>query len=215
MKAYVYSMESLNSDIKDELYTGLEMVAAYIGETVVTKLCRVRLATDYIGHVEPSKIGTSKLDKLVELHVMAVPMSLNKADQAGLAYMGEGVSYVDVSPFRAGSAGKIVTSTAHEVAHSLGFLKDGAVQTDPQSSGHCKDQDCILNKNVIEKPIIPTQDKNLLKRGVKAVLSSLQPAPEPQFGYQFDFCQDCKNDLHLHGPSHLDRLRSNRLLYGI
>ncbi len=214
-RANVYGLEPLSGHTKEEVHTGIEMVAAHIGDIVVTRQCRLKVSTDFLGHVKPEKIGTKKLDKMVELHVMAVPLSLEQAERIGMANVGKGIAFVDTSPLRSKSKGNITATTAHEVAHAIGFVRENSSQVDPHSETHCFDPKCIMHKLLIEERIDDFPEHNLFKRGIKAVVSSMLAPVEPRWGAQFDFCTDCKSDMHQHGQRQLNELRSHRLIHGI
>lgn len=92
MRANIYSLEQLEPPTLEAIHVGLDMVAAYIGETVISKDYIVRLPQTPDGLIDPAKVGCSKLDKLVELHVMAVPL----VENVGLSRYGRGVSFVNV-----------------------------------------------------------------------------------------------------------------------
>ena len=220
IRANIYNLEPLDKKTRESVNTGIEMVAAFMGHTVVSQECRLRISTDVLGRVDPRRVGFGKMDRLVELHLLAVPLSpiLHK-DLVGLAGAGRGWAFVDVAPPTTNQQASIRSTTAHEVAHALGYVRPGAHQEDPADYGHCSDPDCILHKNIIG---VPAGDRRhpgerfliRAKRTAKAVMGDLGLAPQStRVGYQYDFCLPCKVDFREHGDEHLSSIRANRVIY--
>jgi hypothetical protein len=210
-------MEPLTDIARESINDGIGMVTAYIGETVVTNEVTVRLVTDELGRVDPNRIGYGNLDKMVELHVMAVPLDRGEDERLGLAAIGRGWSYVDTSR---DSAPIIRTTAAHEVAHALRFVVPGSEHEDPASPYHCCDGDCIMHKSIAiavselagsSDRILRTQRmRSLLRRRGKAALLQVDQT-EYLMDSQHDFCVACKVDMRDKGSGHVAKLRHDRL----
>lgn len=208
----------MTSVVYEAVNDGIGMVAAYMGETVTTKVLQIRLPLTERGTVEPARIGHGKLDRMVELHMMAVPLDSGEGERIGLAALGRGWAYVDTSK---NSAEVIRVTAAHEVAHGFGFVLPSSKQSDPESPFHCCDGNCLMHKMVtilVSEPELaepaPQESRRLLSRlpfrrrpQVEAVTTN----PRYTVEEQYDFCLPCKIDLREKGSQHLSELRHGRL----
>lgn len=207
IRANVYSIESLSEVASSAILEGIGMAVSYMGETVTSKLLTVRLPLDAHGRVEPRRVGHGKLDKLVELHLMAVPIDPGDGERLGIAGCGRGVGYVDISK---DSEPVIRTTTAHEVAHAFGFVTPGAKHEDPSSAHHCANDFCLMHQVArIEKIDEVKPDfkfRDLFKPWHKLTRTNYFMSD------QHDFCLDCKVDMRDGGERHLANLRRARIL---
>lgn len=216
-RANLYSMEPLTTTAREAIHDGVEMVAAYMGQTVVAKELAVRLPIDELSNVNPSRVGFSKLDKLVELHLIAAPIDSSKCETVGLAYIGKGWSLVDTSR---DNENLIRNITAHEVAHAFGFVIPESKHADKDSRYHCCDTSCIMHKKLYTltasiEPEPQIQDKaKLLSRPLIRCKSEIKPAIQQEItvSRQFDFCSPCKVDMRNNSDQHLHQLRTGRIL---
>ncbi|HTB48732.1 MAG TPA: hypothetical protein VK712_01470, partial [Verrucomicrobiae bacterium] len=187
---------------------GLDLVADYIGQEIISTMCRARLTTQENGKVAPGRIGYAALDKMVELHLIAVPLDRGKEELLGVAHLGRGVAYVDTS----GEVAPPVTRSvaAHEVAHALGFVSDKAEHVDRSSFAHCPDEDCIMHKNLFICTDTSHFGSSLAKFSALMSQSRLESAPQTVFS-QIDFCKPCQTDMRQLGEAHIGALRTRRL----
>jgi hypothetical protein len=198
IRANVYSVYGLPRYQERSLRTGLELVGQHIGQKIVSETLKIRtLPINSRGNIIPGSVGYRKLDKNVELHVFTVPLDPGEDETVGIAYMGTGVSYVDSR--RATS--KMIEVTAHEVAHSLGFVVSGALQEDPFSENHCVNRICIMHRHIV------------MPNGVSAKIvdAALKAAGEP-VPAERGFCNDCKEDMRRLSATHLADMMTDRLI---
>lgn len=204
-RANVYSMEPLSPPIQEAVHDGIGMVAAYMGQTVAAKDLLVRLPLNEYENVAPERIGFGRLDGMVELHVMAVPLERGEGERIGLGGVGRGWAFVNT---RKSSVPIVRSTTSHEVAHAFGFVLPDAEQADPGSKYHCASSGCVMHKMVVSQLLASPQE-------VKPNHSTQrQRKVWTQSPSQFDFCVPCKVDLRNHGDEHLAKLRHNRLRSG-
>jgi len=214
MRANIYSLESLTVEKNNAVTESIEMVVAYMGNVVTTKECRLRgLTLSPDGKVDPARIGLSKLDKLVELHLMAVPLKPGEDERLGIAGIGQGWGFVDSSDDR---PAVIRSTTSHEVAHAFGFVIPGAIQEDKESSFHCCDEDCIMYKCALTRIREETPLTSLLKK-IAGSIPGLRQSPAHKtvshhIHSQYDFCLSCKIDLRDKADEHLSALRLARVV---
>lgn len=216
MRANIYCLEPLTQEARTGIAEGIGMVATYIGQNVSSKELAVRLPLNDRGHVNPYKVGLGKLDKMVELHLMAVPLDRGQGEQIGLAGLGEGWSFVDIST---DSRAVIRATAAHEVAHAFGFLSETAEHQDPDSKHHCGNDCCVMHKKVMilvneahrEVEKIPEKRKLWDRlRGKDGVEVETIPVISRVIDRQYDFCLPCKVDMRDHGEQNLTQLRYER-----
>lgn len=219
-RANVYSMEPLTPVAREAINDGIGMVAAYMGQTATSRELLVRLPLNERGNVNPARVGFSKLDKMVELHLMAVPLDPGAGERIGLAGVGRGWSFVDTAK---DSTSVIRTTTAHEVAHAFGFVSPSAEQTDPESPFHCCDGGCIMHKMVTilvaeseTAQQAPEESRRLLSkipfwRKSKLTIPETSVSTTYTVPDQYDFCLPCKVDLRHNSEAHLSELRMSRL----
>jgi hypothetical protein len=209
MRANVYSLEPLAPAAREAVHDSLDMVAAYMGEAVVARELQVKLPLTAAGLVNPKQVGYSNFDMMVELHLLAVPLE-GSAERPGIADVGRGVGFTNIT---GNSKPLIRTVTAHEVAHAVGFVLPDSAQADPDSQYHCLAASCLMNRRVVTdtETLITTPKAPLLERlrGKKA--APLTESTVRLVNRQYDFCGDCKADLHHYGQRELNRLRYHRL----
>jgi hypothetical protein len=212
MRTNIYSLESLTPEVKDAVREGVTEVAARIGQAVVFRECRVKLALTDRGTVNPNRIGFANLEHLTELHIIAVPLDRGESERIGLAQLGRGVGFVDIA---SGNDPLIRTTTAHETAHSIGFVSSGARNENPESEHHCSDNDCIMYRYAITQAASePTQSLFKLSRKVIMRRRVTSNTPVASLQGQQDFCDDCKADIASNGAERINELRHRRLLRG-
>lgn len=204
LRANIYSLDKLPEEHSRGVHDGIGMVAANLGTEIVATDRRVILPTYTNGNVNPKRVGLSKLDNMVELHVMAVPMQTGLDEQLGLALLGRGLAYVDTST----DSQEIIRSvTAHEVSHSIGFVALGAPQADPNSPNHCVDDGCIMNWRMIT-----FADEVRTKRSFQQFISGESKHKKILKAHkQHDFCTCCKTDLWTKGEENIAKMRHDRL----
>lgn len=214
IRANIYSTETLGEEQRLAIEEGLDLVAGYIGETVATRALRVRVPENPDGTVNPYRIGFGQFDKMVELHLMAVPFSRNTGTTNGLAYRGKGVGIVDLKS----RPGVLRSVTAHEGAHAFRFLRDGAPQADGDDAHHCASGDCILHWQ--NRTRLETEEVKIPReKGVYGMLQHLMNGSKTDLIFshepvQTDFCNPCRTDLAGYGPRHIADLRMERLAEG-
>ena len=211
MRANIYSLEPLAPAAREAVHDGIGMVAAYMGEPIATNELQVRLPLTPDGCVDPRRVGFAHFDMMVELHLIAVPLQ-GSAERPGIADVARGVSFTDVS---SDAKPLIRTVTAHEVAHSLGFVLADSTHVDASSEHHCAGEGCIMHRRVVtDTQTLITLPKTRLAdrlRGRKA--APLQESVVRLVNGQYDFCGDCKTDLYHNGLAALNKLRWNRLFH--
>jgi hypothetical protein len=216
-RANIYNLEPFDKPTRESINTGIEMVAAYMGHAVVAKECRLKMSTDPLGRVNPMRVGFGKMDTLTELHLLAVPLSLDFSHErtVGLAGVGRGFAFVDTEPELHNTESGLRTITAHEVAHALGFLRQDSHHAMPSDGAHCGDADCILHSHVSARFLLdqkhPGETRTTSFKRVARHMLNLATT-KPVVGYQYDFCLPCKVDIREHGDSNLNQLRVNRAI---
>lgn len=216
-RANIYSIEPLSPLARDAVHEGIQMVAAYMGQTATTSELLVRLPLNTDGRVNPRRVGFKNLDKMVDLHLMAVPVDRGESEKLGQAGVGLGWAFSDVTE---DNSQIIRTTTAHEVAHAFGHVNPESEQSDPNSRGHCVCQDCVMHRVALYRTVqmeLPRPEPEKLK-GLKAIFKRKQPVIEPpetvrvkQY-HQYDFCASCKLDLYHDSDRNLANMRYRRLL---
>jgi hypothetical protein len=218
-RANVYSLEPLTPVAREAVHDGIGMVTAYMGETVAARELMVRLPFTERGTIDPARIGHSKLDKMVELHLMAVPLDSGESERIGLGALGRGWAYVDTAK---NSAEVIRVTAAHEVAHAFGFVAPEAKQADPESPYHCCDGNCIMHKMVTilvadseHAQQAPQESRRLLNRlqfrRRSTRVAAVTNTPAYSVEKQYDFCLPCKIDLRDKGSQNIAELRHGRI----
>jgi hypothetical protein len=211
LRAIVYSLEPLTPDNREAVHEGIEMVAEHIGQTVSCQELLVRLPMTDRGTVNPDRVGRGKLDKMVELHLMAVPLDRGAGERAGLAEIGAGWAFVDI---REQCKDAVRTTSAHETSHALGFVSRDAAHTDPNSRYHYRDNDCIMSKSSTVLVTYPAFAPATLGEIMSSRLLRRQPkvkGPSRQLLGHHDFCPDCKVDMRANGENKLAELRHSRI----
>lgn len=152
------------------------------------KVARLKLPLKS-GFVVPKNVGLRNLDIGTHLHVIAAPLA--DSDKLGIAWRGSGISWVNTTE----ASQSYAATTAHEVAHSLGFLLQDAPWKDHESPGHCSNARCVMYATEVLRP-------QLLK-GV------------PHFGGGADdFCTPCKADVRDLGEDHANKILYRRTIQG-
>ncbi len=215
-RANIYSLEPLEPVAREAVHEGIEMIAAYMGQTVTTSELQVRLPLDDNRLVNPRRVGFKKLDKMVELHLMAVPVDPGESELLGVAGVGLGWGFTDISS----NHPSLMRSTAsHETAHAFGFVMADSKQSDPESSTHCISSNCIMHSKAIyqvvhtERLIEPARSRGI-SRLIHLPNSQETPAVEISTHREYlqhDFCVDCKSDMYNYGEKNLARLRHRRV----
>jgi hypothetical protein len=211
MKANIYSVEPLVPVAREAIHEGISIVAGYMGEPVTTKELTVKLPRTPEGYVRPEKVGFSNFDMMVELHLLAVPLQ-GGAERPGVANLGRGVSFADTN---VESKPLMRIITAHEVAHSLGFVLADSKQVEKDKGAHCIEDSCIMNREVTTatetRVIAPDLTRMERLRGKKPAL--VTETVVRLVNGQYDFCGDCKVDLYQHGQAELNKMRWQRLFH--
>jgi len=185
-----------------------------MGEVVTRRELGIKLLITPEGVVNPRRVGFANLDRMVELHLMAVPLRHGEDERIGLAGIGRGWSYVDTS---SDSPAIIRATTAHEVAHGFGFLIPGSKQEDPESPFHCCDGNCVMHRSVVittHEPVIkvPTRGQRIKSRISRRSVEPVIPRETYSVDKQYDFCLPCKIDLRDNGSQNISKLRYNRVI---
>lgn len=220
MRANIYTLEPLAKEVRESIHYGIEMVAGYIGEVVVAKEKTIRLPQDNKGLVNPRLVGLGGLDKLTELHLMAVPLSYDQPNCLGLAATSAGFTYVDSVKCDTPDLARVIS--AHETAHALGFVQKGAKHEDPTSPHHCTTPNCLMEPLVkVHRPIdLPIDMKQFfgnqkdhpLFDNFKSYIdyAGLNEPAKPQIA-QSHFCHCCQQEMKTDGSKNLSKLRHFRL----
>lgn len=210
--ANVYSLveQRITYESRRAIYDGLGMVAAYMGETILTSEMFVEAPLNDRRKVNPANVHASMLDPSTDIHLLAVPLERGEDEQMGLAYMHSGLCFVDTTR---DSPCVMRTTSAHEAAHALGFVTSGLRHEDLTSSNHCRNGDCLMHK----KAILIEEEAELknVQHELDRVLRVLRPTDilRPmvnKIGGQYDFCTPCKIDMRDNGARNLAKLRSFR-----
>ncbi len=199
----MYSTGELGPEKRSAIRDGLDIVGRYVGGISVVKSARVRLGTTK-GRVRPDKVGYSAFDAKVPLHIFVAPYlsprGAVRSDLLGSSFKGTGVSWVQE---RVGK-GLLPTVTAHEVAHSLGFVLEGAPQNIRSTDGHCSSDECLMypSTTVSEEDAaslaeLKELDKWLGGIGTSSIAKRLMPE---------DFCLPCKADIRGEYEANLGRM---------
>jgi hypothetical protein len=211
-RANVYSLEPLSPEARSAVQDGIDMVATYMGETVASSDKLVRLPLNERGHVNPARVGFAKLDKLVELHLMAVPLDPGDSEQIGLAGVGRGWAFVNTTT---DNEQIIRLTSAHEVAHAFGFVLAGSQQEDPESTYHCCDDSCAMHHKVVTEVTYAEQEmgraQKLLSRFARKSVQVPEEVVSSKILKQFDFCLPCKVDMRSASEENIHKLRYGRI----
>jgi hypothetical protein len=202
IRANIYSVNPLEPEQLQAARDGIGVVAAYIGHELLTKKYGIKISVDTQGKVKPSRVGLGKLDKLVELHLLALPLNTGIAESLGMSAIGSGVAWVDTSE----TSNNIFQRTVvHEVAHALGFVDPRSQQSD--GNYHCTDKACVMNSFLTLEH----------RRTHQSILSTLRSKNVPHEELvcvhgQFDFCTGCKTDMWSRGDESVTSLRHRRVV---
>lgn len=222
MRANIYTLEPLAKEVRESIHYGIEMVAGYIGEVVVAKEKTIRLPQDNEGRVNPRLVGLGSLDRLTELHLMAVPLNHRTDDRnsLGAAAIGHGFVYIDSKQCDTTDLARVVS--AHETAHALGFVQRGVKHEDPASPHHCTTDNCLMKPRLdIYQPFDQFQDieKSLGIKPDHPLLADLRSysrrinfsEPAKSLITQHQFCHCCQQEMKTDGSKNLSKLRHFRL----
>jgi hypothetical protein len=211
IRAHVYSVEALETPQERAINDGLDFLAGYLGETIATRMLRIRLPQQPDGSVDVRRVGYGKLDKMVELHLMAVPLLGEQTNFAhGVAYMGQGVGYINTHD--AQGLKQTRATAAHEAAHALGFLRPDARQRDIHNKTHCCSPDCIMHSHSgpsFESLFDMSKQARAKQTDLNGLIAELAGAFDR--GVQQDFCKPCQRDFGRYGHEHINQLRTERL----
>lgn len=210
ISANIYSMEPLPEATRSAIGEGIDMVAEHIGDAIAAKNVRIKLATNKLGVVDPARVGFGKLDKIVELHLMAVPLNTDEDGILGVAGIGQGWAFTGINQR---DLAVIRHNTAHEVAHAFGFVRKGSVQEDPRSQHHCISSQCVMHKSALTWTLEPAVSIQPRKRMPGLLRRPAMPELPVRSGLLggHDFCRNCKDDMHEHGAANISSLRMARL----
>jgi thiol-disulfide isomerase/thioredoxin len=119
--------------------------------------------------------------------------------------MGSGVAWVNskITPT------EIPLTTAHELAHSLGFVVGGSPQNLRSSQNHCSDQSCIMypKNSAISFDISSSLERiSTISEGFLESVIDLKS----MVGLPSDFCTPCKADMRDLAEVHIGQLRAGR-----
>jgi hypothetical protein len=213
IRANVYSQETLQPEVAKAVADGIDVVAGYIGETVSIKELQVRLPHNRYGSVNPNRVGFKKLDGMVELHVMAVPLEYENEATLGVASIGHGFSFIDTN---SNNPQVLRSTSAHENAHALGFVVPLSRHEDPASPFHCSDPNCIMNNKIVIFDTLQALAEPISKRNPltldKAETDLLRARSLQIANGQNDFCSPCKKDFRDKGSYNIGKLRYGRLV---
>lgn len=216
LRAHIYTIETLPDPQKEAIIEGVQMVAAYMCESATTKELKLRLPYKENGNVSPFQVGLSKLDPMVELHLLAVPLDRHTPEVVGLAGIGSGVAYVDTNE---SSPAVVRQVSSHETAHAFGFVQEDAKHVDPESPHHCSDEGCIMHMSVLTQD--PEESSRLIDRAKrrgflgKRHAERADRAMHTKVVNQHDFCLDCAIDMRTESEKNIAELRTERLLNGM
>jgi hypothetical protein len=202
MRANIYTAETFPTEQVDAVEVGLFLVGEHLGGIAVQGCHQVRLPMND-GVVRPSRVGYDKLDPFIDLHVFVADISTSGL---GISISNTGIAWV-----RPGDRHEtIVTTTAHEVGHAVGFVMRGSRQSDPASPAHCADRTCVMHRaeiSVVTKETIPQ----------KGFINRLKGATEKRTTVkhsQDEFCSCCVDDMQTFGHKNIAALRHDRVISG-
>ena len=155
------------------------------------------------------RVGLRSLDPKTDLHIFVAPFD-EPHGALGVSWYKSGVTWLQGDM----SQDLIAGTTAHEVAHALGFLlKDAPQRTRGEDLLHCATRTCIMAPQLYE--VDPeTRTYVELQREVQRRYEafSLDVADLPPL--QDDFCLPCKADLRDVTEENVASMRLLRLLDG-
>lgn len=204
-------MEPLTPPVRRGIHEGLEIIANHMGQAVVSKELPIQLPQDARGYVWPERVKLSTLDKAVELHLLAVPLHPGTIDRVGAASeFGKAFVHSNIADT---TAARI--ATAHETAHTFGFIRALAEHAHPEDRFHCSDTNCVMYPLLIHSIVRRRQQQHPLTNLAHKLFGVPDQIEEKIIYERRDFCQACKIDIRSFGNKQLELLhymRSKKLL---
>jgi hypothetical protein len=213
IRANIYSLSELEPEQSVSIREGLDLICGYIGESIATRNFKVAVAQEPNGFVRPERVGVRNFDHMVELHLLAVPLTRKSdgTERLGLAGVNSGVAFID--PYRTTPL-SLRSTTAHEAAHALGFLLPSAEQAVGHDKSHCKCPDCLMHTQRLTDVWDEEEYQKYLGIRNKGIIGRFKTrgAPEAKLHIQEDFCNPCQGDITDYGARHIGELRTKRLV---
>ena len=211
IRANLYSSEPLEPSFKQSVSDGLDLVGQNIGGISLAKTHIVKLPVSSHNKVDVTRVGFKKFDTLTELHIMAVPLDGVYEANAGLAYFNFGIVWLNTAILKAKS--EIRSITAHEAAHSIGYVLPDSPQTFNVSESHCSCDDCIMYRSYSmdrdsESLIEASQLK--IDVGFRKTFKTMGIALPSE-----EFCTPCRADMIDTAEENIEQLRMNRFKTGV
>lgn len=199
-------MEPLTPEVRRGIHEGLEVIANHMGQAVVSKEVAIKLPQDAAGYVWPERVKLRTLDKAVELHLMAVPLYPGTNNRVGAA-SEFGKAYVH-SNIASATAARI--ATAHEAAHSFGFIRPLSEHAHPEDRLHCRDINCVMYPLLVQTIVSQRQQDRPLTQLVHKLFGVPDQLEEKLICERRDFCEACKLDIRRFGHKQLELLHYMR-----
>ncbi len=204
--ARVYSPTEADPAILASIQYGLDMVAEHTGAISLTGVHKIAVPTDASGYVDVSRVGYGKLDIYTDLHIFAAPTT---DSSLGVAYRNRGVAWVNLN----GNASRATlhSTTAHEVGHALGFVRQDSPQAIVGNRVHCSCAECIMHP--VQEVARHIHESAELRRGL---FSGRRTREVTQLVMrQQVFCGDCSKDMRQLTGGNLASMRFERLRTGL
>lgn len=201
LSANIYSVELLESRSMEAISFGLGLVGEHVGGIAVNKSLIVRLP-QADGVVRAKNVGYEKLDPFIDLHIFAAPYN---ESSLGFSYIKTGVSWINLDT--ESEKGSHLT-TAHEVAHSLGFVTPESPQSAPGDKFHCSCEECIMGSALTSIHVYDLQETKswfgLRKKTMEVMTEVIQK--------QQSFCGDCVVDMRTNATKNIEDIRHRRVI---
>ncbi len=143
--------DGVNEATIEDSIDGLDIVGKTIGQMFEEPIILPLELTKPVGDVlDVGYVNAMQFDPDIDIHVVLTARELfrkgQKGKALGLGYELCGLALVDTT----GSGDYVHTTTAHEVAHSMGFVAlDATHAADIDNGGpkHCSDDGCLMYKS--------------------------------------------------------------------
>lgn len=185
---------------------GLGLVAEYAGDISLKGVHKITVPTDAAGQVERERVGYEKLDMYTDLHIFA---AATQDTSLGVAYRRTGVAWVNLNDRR--NRATLHTTTAHEVGHALGFVRQESPQAIVGNRIHCSCAECIMHP--VQEVVRRTHTTAEARSGIFGRLRTKEVTQLVM--RQQVFCGDCASDMAYYTAGNLAAMRFDRLRSGV
>lgn len=209
INAKVYSPESLDSQMKDTISDGLDIIGPFVGGVSVQQFGVLKkVPVDSSGAVNIHRLRLGGLDRYTELHIFAVPISEEDYPNVyGLGAYNTGVSFINTAAVAVNTPTRRAITVAHEAAHSLGYVLEDSPQRIDDGGAHCVDTRCIMEPGGV--PLSPAKLMEMFEtENVLDIEGYLPKKPDT-------FCPPCTADMSRTMDQQLAKLRHARVHKGV